>query len=72
MNNPVPIQATSMPLATPADVLRMFLTSWAYRVNESGAWVASGNVAFIKQKMKECGHPDFPVYRAGGGCQGRV
>jgi hypothetical protein len=71
MNNPVPIQATSMPLATPADVLRMFLTSWAYDLSATCVHVASGNVAFIQQKMKECGHPDFPVYRAGGWCQGR-
>ena len=72
MNKPVSIQDTSMPLSTPEEVLRMFLTPWAYRVRSEGAWVASGNVAFIKQKMLECGHPDFPVYKAGGGCQGRV
>jgi hypothetical protein len=65
------IQDTSMPLATPSDVLSRYLSAWAYHLTSASAYVAPGNVTFIKQKMKECGHPDFPVY-PGCNVQGRM
>lgn len=46
---------------SPSEVLRMYLKEWAYEQFSSGVYVSKDNVAFIKQKMREHGNPDFKV-----------